>query len=254
MEYVDINEAIKAPGLRIVLVRGFPSPWGQAAKAMIEYKGLQYLAAPQQAMGANPELVAWSGVNSGPVVAWNEEQPLNRWNDILHLLERLAPAKPLVPEDPAARVHLFGLAHEICGEVGFGWNRRLDMVRPAMTSGKADPGSAGFANKYGYNDADGALATRRTVAFLRYLTNILKAQRDKGSDYLIGNSVTAADFYWAAFSSLAVIQAPEECPLADAIRPMFENVPAEVAAAVDPILIEHRDRVMRAYFKLPMEL
>jgi cysteine desulfurase len=52
------------------------------------------------------------------------------------LLERLAPNKPLIPTDPEQRVRLFGLGHEICGELGFGWNRRLDMFRPAMASGK----------------------------------------------------------------------------------------------------------------------
>ena len=36
MEYQEINHVINADGLRIVLVRGFPSPWGQAAKAMME--------------------------------------------------------------------------------------------------------------------------------------------------------------------------------------------------------------------------
>ena len=31
------------------------------------------------------------------------------------------------------------------------------------------------------------------------LTAELKAQSGKGSDYFVGNSVTAVDFYWAAF-------------------------------------------------------
>lgn len=35
---------------------------------------------------------------------------------------------------------------------------------------------------------------------------------------------------------------------------MFENTPAEIMAAVDPILIEHRDRIVHTYLKLPMEL
>ena len=69
-----------------------------------------------------------------------------------------------------------------------------------------------------------------------------------------GEAPSAADFYWAAFSNLAVIQSPEECPLDPAVRPMFENTPADVAAAVDPILIEHRDTIMRAHFRIPMEL
>jgi glutathione S-transferase len=251
MEYQDIDQIIQAGGLRIVLVRGMPSPWGQAAKAMMEYKGLDYLVGPQQGGGENPELVAWSGVNSAPVVAWNDEPPLNGWLDILLLLERLAPDKPLVPQDPAARVQLFGLAHEICGELGFGWNRRLDIVHAGMKPG--DP-PRGLGEKYGYNETDGPLAASRSIAFMGYLAETLKAQAARGSDFLIGETVTAVDFYWATFSNLVAIQPPQECPLDPAIRPMFENTSAEVTAAIDPILIEHRDRIMRAYFKVPMEM
>lgn len=57
MEYQDINEIINADGLRIVLVKGFPSPWGQAAKAVMEYKSLDYIAGAQIARGENKELV-----------------------------------------------------------------------------------------------------------------------------------------------------------------------------------------------------
>jgi hypothetical protein len=39
-----------------------------------------------------------------------------------------------------------------------------------------------------------------------------------------------------------------------AARPMFENVPGDVAAAVAPILIDHRDFIMDTYYKLPLEL
>ena len=176
---------------------------------------------------------------------------MNRWNDILLLLERLAPDKPLVPEDPATRVQLFGLAHEICGELGFGWNRRLAGVHATVQAGRA-PGLLG--SKYGYNELDGARANARSIAFMGYLAEILKVQNERGSDYIIGETVTAVDFYWAAFSNLAAIQSPEDCPLDPAVRPMFERVPAGVAAAVDPVLIEHRDRIMHAHFKIPMEL
>ena len=251
MQYTDINQTIQADGLRIVLVRGMPSPWGQAAKAMMEYKDLSYIAGPQQGGGSNKELVAWSGVNSAPVVAWNEEAPLNGWLDILLLLERLNREKPLIPQDLSARVQLFGIAHEICGELGFGWNRRLGMIHAGMTPGEAPKG---LGAKYGYNETDGALASARTIAFMAHLTTILKAQAKLGSDFIIGQSVTAVDFYWAAFSNLVAIQPPSQCPLDPAVRPMFENVPAKVADAVDPILIEHRDRTMRNYFKIPMEL
>jgi glutathione S-transferase len=251
MEYKDIEHIISADGLRIVLVQGFPSPWGQAAKAMMEYKGLSYTVGAQQARGENTALANWSGVNSGPVVAWNDEPPLNRWDDILILLERLAPDNPLIPDDQAARSKVLGLAYTICGQLGFGWNRRLDGMHTGTKAGQA-PGA--FGEKYGYNERDGELAVERSIAFLEYLTTVMKSQAEQGSNYLIGDTISAADFYWAAFSNLALIQSPEDCPLDPAIRKRFESVKPEVAAAVNPILIEHRDRIMHTHFKIPMEL
>jgi glutathione S-transferase len=251
MEYQEINNVINADGLRIILVRGFPSPWGQAAKAMMEYKALDYIVGAQQARGENEALVNWAVVNSGPVVAWNNERPLNRWDDILMLLERLARNMSLIPDEQSTRVQFFGLAHAICGPLGFGWNRRLEGIHLGAQAG-IDPGT--FGEKYGYNKNDGERARQRSIDFMQYLTKILKSQKENGSDYIIGDSLTAVDFYWAAFSNLAEIQSAEDCPLEPEIRARFERVAPEVAAAVDPILIEHRDRIMHTYFKIPMEL
>ncbi len=249
MKYVEIGEAIKADGLRVVIVKAMPSAWGVAAKGMMEFKGLDFVVAHQIPMADNPELLAWSGTNSAPVVAWNDEAPINRWDDILLLLERLAPEKRLVPEDPKERIQVFGIGHEICGELGFGWNWRLSLMRPA-------PGEevSAFGKKYGYNEADAARATTRVNALLAELASILKTQRDRGSDFLVGNAVSAADFYWAAFSNFVAIQPQEEMPINPQARPMFEKAAAEAADAVDPILIEHRNRIMHTYYHLPVGL
>ena len=249
MKYVEMNEAINADGLRIVIVKAMPSAWGVAAKGMIDYKSLDYVVAHQMPMTDNPELLAWSGTNSGPVVAWNNEPPINRWNDIIFLLERLDRNHPLLPENAADRIKVLGICHEICGELGFGWNRRLDLVR---TPAGEEPNPFGL--KYGYNDADAAAANQRVVSFMQELTSILKSQQAAGSNFLVGNSVTAADFHWAAFSNFVVIQPHEECPMNPDARPMFQNTPKEILDAVDPILLEHRDRIMREYYKLPLEL
>ncbi len=251
MDYVDIEHAITADGLRLVLVRGMPSPWGQAAKAMMEHKKLDYLPAPQEPGGDNAALTAWAGTNSAPVVAWNDEAPLNRWNDILLLLERLAPERPLVPAETELRIELFGLAHELCGELGFGWNCRLNMIRAATPPGRT-PG--GIAGKYGYNAADAEAAGGRLIEFLNALDRRLEAQAARGSGYLIGSALTAVDFYWAAFSNLVSLQPPEACPLDPAVRPRFEQVPADVTAAVTARLLEHRDRIMSEHFRQPMEM
>ncbi|MDA0822354.1 MAG: hypothetical protein O3C28_08015 [Proteobacteria bacterium] len=60
---------------------------------MMEHKGLAFRVGPQAAGGENPELVSWAGINSGPVVAWQDEPPVNRWNEIVLLLERSAVLK-----------------------------------------------------------------------------------------------------------------------------------------------------------------
>ncbi len=250
LPYVDINQAISADGLRLILVQGMPSAWGIAVRAMMEYKSLNYTLGPQIPRAENPELLAWSDTNSGPVVAWNDEKPINRWDDILLLLERLAPEMPLVPDNAAQRIELFGIGHEICGELGFGWNRRLDMMRPGVDAA----GLSEFARKYGYCDEDVELANSRVIAFMTELAATLKAQKERGSQFIIGQSVTAADFYWAAFSNFVVLQSPQDILLDLSVRPMFENTPVEVTAAVDPILTEHRDRIMHTYFDIPLAL
>ena len=42
--------------------------------------------------------------------------------------------------------------------------------------------------------------------------------------------------------------------LDDALRPLFSNVPEVIRAAVDPILLAHRERFLRAHCVVPMEL
>ncbi len=125
LTYLSPTDLIAHGGLRLVLVRGVPSPWSQAAKAILEIKGLPYVAAPLDVGAANAEIAAWSGQNSAPVVAWQGEKPINRWLDILLLAERLVPAPALLPANPLQRALAIGLGHEMLGERGIAWNRRL---------------------------------------------------------------------------------------------------------------------------------
>jgi glutathione S-transferase len=253
MQFIDIEDAIRDDGLRLILVAGTPSPWGQAAKAMMEYKGLDFACAAQIPGGANEALVAWAGINSGPVVAWKDEAPINRWDDILFLLERLAPQRPLLPEDRSLRVRALGLSIELCGELGLGWNRRLALFQAPMQAAAPPEAVVNMARKYRYNEADVALADRRTAASLSLFAAELKAQQTRGSDYFVGDELTAVDFYWAAFCNLFDVPPDDIVPMAPGFRPMFEQMTPTVKAALDPLLIAHRDRIMQAYFKIPME-
>lgn len=253
LKYLPVPELKTRDGLRLVIVKGTPSPWGQAAKAMIEYKGLSYTAGLQIPRVENVELLQWAGTNSGPVVAWNDEKPINNWLAILNLLERLEPDRSLLPADRALRSDVIGLGNEICGELGLGWNRRLSLYRPAISSGAAPQAVVSMGQKYGYNDDDVSLAVARQIAGLELLAQRLDRQHAQGSEYLVGDSLTAVDFYWAAFSTIFILPPADWVPLGVDRRPMFATIEPEVAAAIAPSLIAHRDRILQQHFKLPME-
>ena len=41
-EYCTIGEAKTKPGLRVAMMRGFPSPWTQSARGILHVKGIDY--------------------------------------------------------------------------------------------------------------------------------------------------------------------------------------------------------------------
>jgi len=254
LEYRTFKEIVDHPGLRIVLVKGAPSPWGQAAKTIFEIKGLDYVAAPWIGGEPNEEIVAWGGEASAPIVAWAKEKPVHRWIDILYLAERLAPKPALLPADATQRALMIGFSHEICGEMGIGWNRRLQLFAPALSSGKAPAGVARMGGKYGYNEGDAKAAGERTAASLKALTAQLKSQYARGVHYFIGDALSALDIYWTAFANLLDPLPKEQCPMPEAYRPGFTVSDPVVKAALDPLLLEHRSRIFREHFRNPMEL
>lgn len=251
--YRSFAEVRDHPGLRIVLVQGLPSPWGQAAKTIFEIKGLDYVAAAWQAGQANADIAAWGGEASAPIVAWAGEKPVHRWIDILHLAERLAPRPAMIPAEAAQRALMIGLSHEICGELGIGWNRRLQMFAPAYASGAPPPSVSVMGDRYRYNDADLLAASERTAASLRALSAQLAAQQALGSSYFMGASLTALDIYWTAFANLLEPLPKAQCPIPDSWRPGFVAADPIIRAALDPLLLAHRARIFREHFRDPME-
>jgi len=254
LQYRSVKEIVEHPGLRIVLVKGVPSPWGQAAKTIFEVKGLDYVAAPWMPGEANDDLVAWGGEASAPFVAWAAEKPINRWIDILYLAERLAPTPSLIPADGTQRALMMGLSHEICGELGIGWNRRLQLFAPAFASGSPPPQISRMGGKYGYEEGAVKAAGERIASSLKALATQLKSQYARGVHYFAGDSLSALDIYWTAFANLLDPLPKEQCAMPEAYRPGFTVSDPVVKAALDPLLLEHRTRIFRAHFRDPMEL
>ena len=124
--YLSTEQAIARPGLRMVVVGNVPSPWGEAAKGILHIKGLDW-AAVRLAYDDEAQR-QWAGQRSGPIAIYDKEPPRAGWAEILLLAERLAPTPALIPADAAERATMFGLAHEICGQEGLGWTRRLQLI------------------------------------------------------------------------------------------------------------------------------
>jgi glutathione S-transferase len=252
MEYKSVKEARALPGTRLALSVGVPGPWGQAAKKMLEYKKIPYVPVAQHVAEANEDLVAWTGHRNAPVLVHDNDPPLTRWQDMIVFAEKIQPTPALVPRASKERVLMFGIVNELAGEWGYGWCRRLmmlhDQVVAAQAKGDGMPSATQvLTSQYGYSSPDAIAAEERCAEILRMLTEQLKSQREWGSEFVVGAALSAADIYWACFSSMLE-------PLPDDILPMSQEMRAfrtvrspVLLAAKDPILIDQRDRIFRAY-------
>lgn len=254
IKYVSVDEAIRRGGVRMMVVGGVPSPWGEAAKGILHMKRIDWVAV--RLLYDSEPLKEWAGQRSGPVLVYENERPRSGWAEILLLAERLAPAASLLPANASERALVFGLAHEICGEAGLGWTRRLQLVHAGLSNagGFPEPVSRYLGKKYGYSAAAGAAAGARVAELLAMLAARLKAQRRIGSRYYVGNSPTAADVYSATVAAMFRPLPPEQCDMNADTRAAFSGLDAETAAALDPILLEHRDMMYAEHLELPLSL
>jgi glutathione S-transferase len=253
-DYIGVEEAIIRRGVRMVVIGGVPSPWSEAAKGILHIKGIEW-AAIRLAYDSDV-LKEWAGQRSAPVLVYDNERARSGWAEILLLAERLAPEPSLLPADAADRALVFGLAHEICGEGGLGWSRRLQLVHAGLRreGGFSERVSAYLGKKYGHTAEAGAAAGARVTALLRMLAARLKAQRDGGSRYYVGRSPTAVDVYSATCAALFDPLPAAHCAMEADARAAFTMRDAPTAAALDPILLEHRDMMYREFLELPLSL
>lgn len=255
VEYVSVEEARQRSGLRIVMVGSMvPSPWGEAAKGILHVENVAYVATR---MGPEaPAVLEWTGHTSAPIAVYEDETPRTGWAEILLLAERLAARPSLIPARPDARAEVFGLAHEICGEDGLGWARRLALVHSGLNGGGgfAKPVAQYLAGKYGYRADNGDAAGGRVVDLLAMFAARLQRQKQAGSDYLVGDGLTAADIYLATFIALFQPLPPPHCDMPQALRDSLSVLDDRTRAALTPNLVEHRDRIYERHLELPLTL
>jgi glutathione S-transferase len=255
-ERIDIDQARRASGLRIVKLALVPSPWGEALKGILHIKQLPYAQVSHVFGSSTATLQDWTAQDSFPVLAWNDERPRTTWIEQLYLAERLAPKPQLIPERLELRVMMFGYCNELCGENGLGWAGRLQGVHAALTKPGGDPAgiSAYLGKKYGYTPEIGERVQAQVVEGLTALAARLEQQRARGSRFFIGDTLSAVDVYWASFSNAMKPLPPELCPMPPMIRESFTATEPAIVAAMRPILFEHRDFIFEKYLELPVDL
>ncbi|HZP44016.1 MAG TPA: hypothetical protein VFB15_00055 [Candidatus Binataceae bacterium] len=257
-QYVEVEDAMKMSGLRVVLSPGVPGPWSESAKGILHVKRLPYVKVRQNVGGTNEPLRRWTAQETAPAFVYNDERPRSLWNDQLYLVERLAPTPPLIPAKVEERVRMFGLANELCGENGFGWSRRLMLIHSRLSDPNAPEaarkGAEYLGRKYDYSAAAAAGAARRCADVIEIFARQLALQRERGSRFLVGEELSAVDIYWACFAALLQPLPDELCPMPRGFRQMYTCNDPTIMGALTPALLEHRDFIYREYLELPVDL
>jgi glutathione S-transferase len=253
-KYVDTQTAIAMDGLRMVVVGGVPSPWSEAVKGILKVKKIDWYAVRFDYEDTNQ--YRWTKATNAPVAIYNDESPKTNWNDILFLTERINSDISLIPKDPLERALMFGLSHELCGENGLGWARRLQLVHAGLNNagGFAAPIAQYLGKKYGYSEALGEASTARIVELLIMLSNRLKSQMEQGHIFYIGDQLSALDIYSAVFVNLFDTLSEHQRSMSPQIRSAWMMRDTEVEKALDQVLTDHRDTIFNEWLGSPSAL
>jgi hypothetical protein len=179
LQYVDIDHARAANGVRIVVSPLVPSPWSEAAKAVFRIANIPVLAV-RKTRDLSTEVAAWTGVDNVPAVLHGVEPVRTNWAAIVALAARLGEPGAILPTEIVERADVMGTLDLIAGEDGLGWNGRLAMIDASVTSN----GERGFpkglgeylAKRYGHTHAMMPAVRERVATQLAILRERLAAQ------------------------------------------------------------------------------
>lgn len=256
-EFITLEEAAAMKtGTRVTFIPGIPAMYAEALKNICYVKGIPLIRVLHPMMGVDKatgedrqaRLYKLTSQTSLPTMLHNDERPRNVWLEQLGLAERIgAQGVPmLIPDDFEQRIEVMGLCETVLGEDGFVWNMRILNDSP-------------LGQKYGYSADASSQAPGKIAAVLSLIDQRLATQAERGSQYLVGDTVTAADVYWATMS-IAVVPAPTEImPLTKQNQGMLKffamngQIPA-VAEAITERIGEHQRYVLSTYCETPAVL
>lgn len=255
--FVTLDEAAAMKtGTRVTFIPGVPALYAEALKNICYVKGIPLVRALHPMMGVDEEtgkdrqarLYELTSQTSIPTMFHDEERPRNVWIEQLALAERIgAPASPkLIPDHFEHRAEVFGLCAVVLAEDGLVWNMRILNDSP-------------LAQKYGYSEKASAAAPEKVAEALKLIDGRLAAQERRGSRYLVGDAVTAADVYWATMSMCVLVPPPEIMPLTRQNKGMLRyfakngQIPV-IAAALTERIERHQRYILSTYCETPAVL
>ena len=253
-EFISLEKAANIKdGTRITFIPGLQAIYAEALKNICYVKQIKITRVLHPFMGTDKEtgsdrqaeLYALTSQTSLPTMLYNEERPRNVWIEQLALAEGIGSqdSLSLIPKNFKERADMFGLCAIVLGEDGLVWNMRILSDSP-------------LARKYGYSDEASTKAPNKIAEIIKLLDKKLKAQEEIGSKYLIGDSLSAVDIYWATVSMTVLPASLEIMPKTKQNEGMllaFEGISKipQIAEATSELILSHRDYILKTYCETP---
>ena len=243
-------------GVRITFIPGIQALYAEALKNICFVKEIPIIRALHPLMGVDEKtgedrqkrLYELTSKSSLPTMFVNDERPRNVWIEQLALAERIgsATSPALIPADFEQRVEVFGLCSVVLGEDGLVWNMRI------MNDGP-------LGRKYGYTDAASLTAPAKIAEVTGLIDRRLEKQAEHGSRYLVGETLTAADIYWATMSMSITAVPPEIMPVTEQNQGMLKFFAANskipiIAEVLSHRIEAHQRHILQAYCETPAVL
>ena len=256
-EFISLNEAAELKtGIRITFVPGVQALYAEALKNICFAKQIPITRVLHPMMGIDKEtgedrqtkLYELTSQTSLPTMFHNEERPRNVWIEQLALAEEIGSndSPNLIPDNFELRLDMFGLCSIILAEDGLVWNARILNDSP-------------LARKYGYSEEASASALDKIAEIISLIDARLVEQEKSGSPYLVGNTVTAADIYWATMCMI-ILPAPAEIMTRTeqnkGMLMWFESnskIP-EIANVLSKRIEDHQLNILHTYCETPAVL
>ncbi|MCH1550370.1 MAG: hypothetical protein L7T19_04360 [Pseudomonadales bacterium] len=256
-KFISLQEAAAmTQGTRITFIPGVPALFSEALKNICFVKAIPLIRVLHPMMGVDKDtgtdrqaqLYKLTKQTSLPTMLHNKERPRNVWIEQLALCEQIGdPNTPdLIPKNFTERADVFGLCAIILAEDGFIWNMRI-------------LGDSPLGRKYGFNEAACAAAPTKMAEVITLIDNRLETQQDKGSRFLVGNSISAADIYWATMCISINVPPPEIMPVTQQNKGMLKyfarnsQIPA-IANLISKRIIDHQQYILSHYCETPAVL